>query len=483
MAVTGVQVNRRNKDRYDLGIRRWLADAGCGYDLVQTSIVGDLGGQLLIRLREPKYLQTANGVTSLHHEITMYIPQLDELAEILRVRNTPSAISIGKTCVEMGYCFHWPQYSESPFFVKPDGTRVTCSVENNIPYLEGGYDDNACPGFERPTQAVDGRPGSLDDEIDEHATPREDESSQDANMVPQGGEPNVRDDDGDGTGASHRPGDVEPACSRDFRDTANEALAVRHLATRKPKLNSCETCRQSEAQRIKHLRAARKSESRMRKSRGPIPVKFGDQITLDQIVCHRDNNHGCGGETNAITMIDRALSFRWAKGLTRHTAKGLTRHTAANNLQVVQEFQGAREEDKIKYMCSDSAVELLYVSRRMGIGGFHDTNIPGDSQGNGVAENNNRDVKSGTAALLSHAGMPLAYWPYAIQCYCFGRNSAVVDRESPYGKRFLAYGGNFDQSKMFVFGSAVRFIPSKVTGDKTNSSLEAHNQESSWDME
>jgi hypothetical protein len=197
----------------------------------------------------------------------------------------------------------------------------------------------------------------------------------------------------------------------------------------------------------------------MHKSRGPILVEFGDQITLDQIICHRDNNHGCGGETNAITMIDRALSFRWAKGLTRHTG--------ANNLQAVREFQGAREEDKIKHMCSDSAVELLCVSRNMGIGGFHDTNVPGDSQGDGVAENNNRDIKSGTAALLSHAGMPLAYWPYAIQCYCFGRYAAVVDGESPYGKRFLACGRNFAQSKMFVFGLAVRFIPSKVTGDKT----------------
>jgi hypothetical protein len=227
-------------------------------------------------------------------------------------------------------------------------------------------------------------------------------------MVPQGEEPNIKDDDGDGAGTSHNPGDVEPVYSRDFRDTANEALTMRHLATRKPKLNSCETCEQAEAQRIKHLQAARKSENRIHKSLGPIPVKFGDQITLDQIICHRDNNHGCGGETNAITMIDRALSFRWAKGFTRHTG--------ANNLRAVQEFQGAREEDKIKYMYSDSALELLYVSRNMGIGGFHDTNIPGDSQGNGVAENNNRDIKSGVAALLLHARMPLAYWPYAIQC-------------------------------------------------------------------
>jgi hypothetical protein len=120
MAVAGVQVNRRNKDRCDFGIRRWLADTGCGYDLVQTSMVEELGGQSLIRLRGPKYLQTANGVTSLHHEITMRVPQLDEFAEILRIRNTPSVISVGKRFVEMGYCYHWPPYSESPFFVKPD---------------------------------------------------------------------------------------------------------------------------------------------------------------------------------------------------------------------------------------------------------------------------------------------------------------------------------------------------------------------------
>jgi hypothetical protein len=98
MAVTGVQVNRKNMDRCDLGIRRWLADAGCGYDLVQTSIAGDLGGQSLIRLRGPKYLQMAHGVTSLRREITMCVPQLDEFAEILCVRNTPSVISIGERC-------------------------------------------------------------------------------------------------------------------------------------------------------------------------------------------------------------------------------------------------------------------------------------------------------------------------------------------------------------------------------------------------
>ena len=125
--------------------------------------------------------------------------------------------------------------------------HVNCLVKNNIPYLEGGYDENACPGVEGPTQAVEAQPGNPDEEIDENATPRGDEPSQDANMVPQGEEPNVKDDNVDGAGTSHNPGDVEPVYSRDFRDTANEALTMRHLATHKPKLNSCETCRQAKA--------------------------------------------------------------------------------------------------------------------------------------------------------------------------------------------------------------------------------------------
>jgi hypothetical protein len=60
--------------------------------------------------------------------------------------------------------------------------------------------------------------------------------------------------------------------------------------------------------------------------------------------------------------------------------------------------------------------------------------------------------------------MPLAYWPLALPCYCFGNNVAVADGDSPYRERF---GGNFDNDKLFPFGAEIMFIPSKVTGDET----------------
>jgi hypothetical protein len=70
----------------------------------------------------------------------------------------------------------------------------------------------------------------------------------------------------------------------------------------------------------------------------------------------------------------------------------------------------------------------------------------------------------GAASLLSHAGIPFAYWPLAMPCYCFAQHVAIVDGTSPYCQRF---GDNFDQSNMFPFGAEVRFAPSKITGDPT----------------
>ena len=41
--------------------------------------------------------------------------------------------------MDMLYEFHWVPYSR-PYFVKPDGEIVWCSVEDYVPYL---YDDAA----------------------------------------------------------------------------------------------------------------------------------------------------------------------------------------------------------------------------------------------------------------------------------------------------------------------------------------------------
>jgi hypothetical protein len=228
---------------------------------------------------------------------------------------------------------------------------------------------------------------------------------------------------------------------------------MKHLATHKPKLKSCDTCRRAKALRVKRIRKD-KAQERIRKSKSPAPENFGDQVALGHIIARNIRNLGFRGQTASRTLVDRATGFE--------CGKGRKQKTGAANLVVMQRFQGRDDKGEIKYVWSDAPPEIIYAAAKLGIRGNHDASIPGDSQSDGIAENNNRDIKMGTASLLAHAGVPLAYWPLALPCYCFGRNVAIADGTSPYCKRF---GGNFDQSKMFPFGGEVRFVPSKIPGD------------------
>jgi hypothetical protein len=79
----------------------------------------------------------------------MYIPQMGEMIDAMRLSHTPSVLSIGERSVTMGYAFFWPPYSEHPFFVKPAGSRVTMDVDGNILYLTGEKPEDACPAEQR----------------------------------------------------------------------------------------------------------------------------------------------------------------------------------------------------------------------------------------------------------------------------------------------------------------------------------------------
>jgi hypothetical protein len=201
------------------------------------------------------------------------------------------------------------------------------------------------------------------------------------------------------------------------------------------------------------LRGRNKAESRIQKSRGPQPEKFGAQVILDHIIAERKANEGYKGQTAALPLIDRAANFPWGRRLLDEGGKSC--------LEVMRRSQGPLEDDEINYVCFDNAPEISDAIEELGVKGFHDTPPPGDSRANGVAECHNKDIKLGTAATMTRAGMPLAYWPLALPCYCFGTNIAVLDGCSPYQKRF---GGNFDYNTAYPFGSEVLFIPNKVSG-------------------
>jgi hypothetical protein len=124
--------------------------------------------------------------------------------------------------------------------------------------------------------------------------------------------------------------------------------------------------------RAKYVRSLKKAENRIHKSRGPIPEKFGDQVTLDHIIARNEGNRGFKGRTSALTFTDRATGFRWG----RH----LRQKTGGANLEVVRKFQRSDPADKIKYVWSDAAPEISFATAKMGIRGNYDTSVPRDSQ-------------------------------------------------------------------------------------------------------
>ncbi|CAE7248571.1 JNK [Symbiodinium sp. CCMP2592] len=64
----------------------------------------------------------------------MRIDGLDELIEAYALESTPSLLSLGKRCKELGYRFIWDPYCD-PIFFDPNGRRLKVDVINNIPYL------------------------------------------------------------------------------------------------------------------------------------------------------------------------------------------------------------------------------------------------------------------------------------------------------------------------------------------------------------
>ena len=47
---------------------------------------------------------------------------------------TPSLLSLGKRCMELGYRFVWEPFTH-PKFYDPNGKRIAVEVISNIPYL------------------------------------------------------------------------------------------------------------------------------------------------------------------------------------------------------------------------------------------------------------------------------------------------------------------------------------------------------------
>ena len=94
-----------------------------------------------------------------------------------------------------------------------------------------------------------------------------------------------------------------------------------------------------------------------------------------------------------------------------------------------------QDPNRIKLAYCDNAEELTGALNQLRIPG--DTSFAGDPQTNSIIERRVQIAKRGTRVLLESAGLPLSYWPLAMQAFCFMRNCILEDGDgkTPWAKR------------------------------------------------
>ena len=117
-------------------VKYWLADTGCGYDLVSRKHVAKVEDRIK-KSNHPLTFCTANGATEASADILLHVDELDEEIEPFVMASTPAVLSIGRRCIDFGYEFRWPA-GKLPYFITPSGVKVTLIVEDYVPYLRTG---------------------------------------------------------------------------------------------------------------------------------------------------------------------------------------------------------------------------------------------------------------------------------------------------------------------------------------------------------
>ena len=102
--------------------------------------LGDLKGPdraLIAKGGHTHALHTANGATRTAGRVDADVGNLDEVIEAHVLEFTPSIISVGKRCMDMGYSFVWTAGCK-PTLTCPSGRTVALDVVNDVPYLPHG---------------------------------------------------------------------------------------------------------------------------------------------------------------------------------------------------------------------------------------------------------------------------------------------------------------------------------------------------------
>ncbi len=488
----------------------WIADTGCGYHLVPE---GDIARGKAVIVPNPgaQRLHTANGEIDASECVKFSLSEIGlskQLATILP--ETPRVLSVGALCMDERATFFWPA-GGTPYFTLLDGRVVHCEVHGRVPYLRTGsfasqassYGNAALPLVETSTfaaspvvlqalpstapplsslsvvypsdfqvlpSALPAPPGvvgalppvhpvaelpalpplprlnaALRAELDEVEDGHDGESDPPVVDPPPAVLEEARPSDVPVIVLAKNVAAEAPEDEHLVRARKAEATSLRHLLTHHPKNIYCVTCCTAKCQTAPHRRKQHKFWGGK-----PEPEEFGDQFTADHIVAYSERSMGVTGHQAAVVFGDRATGY--------FEGFPLIGKTTPDTSHALRCFAGS---NTLKRVWTDNSPELIATMIEAKV--VHDLSTQGQPQSNGRAERLVRRTMDGTKTLLLQAGLPGAFWPYAMKAYCFAQNTEMIDGDSAWHKRHKQ--GHFDGPKI-PFGALIDFKPQKDDAKK-----------------
>ena len=491
--------------------KRFILDSGSGHDLISSTRIS--------RMDLPTYddktvnFHTANGVTSSTKRSSIPFDAFNEPAEAHILEDTPSVISMGKRCVDLGYSFVWPA-GKTPFMLDSNGNIIEMAVKDYIPYVSvdqekrkirsscvekimAALDDDCSTSDGEGLMVIDGESGDeLEDLSDivgrsndkspkmskkkkkkrkssrskshqHEAAVGSDADDVEEELYPVDDYAEFDDDDGyapslgpDGADVDelddeHRveveevPEGGDGEDNDDVIDVDEEDGGVR-LSKRGTLKNEA----RSKVHLLTHRYKNPYCESCVRakmKHRKTFRGAFQRKLTKfgDLVTFDYVDNRRIAEQDYGDDKTIFVIRDRYTGMLQSYPS---ARKDTNAVITAVKQFMGRR---KIREAYSDDAPQFEKAMKIMRIP--MDTSLAGKTKHNSLAERTNQFVLVATTTCLLEAGIPPCFWMYAIRCVSHLLNIEPNDDEvSSWCK---LHGEEF-KGKMIPFGALVYFKPS-----------------------
>ena len=490
--------------------KRFIMDSGSGHDLISAKQVD--------RMDLPTYddavvnFHTANGVTSSTKRSDIKFEAFDEPAQAHILEDTPSVMSMGKRCVDLGYSFIWPS-GKTPYMIDPNGDIIDMTVRDYIPYINIDQKkkkgtsskiakilniiSDECSTSEGENMIViDGESGDELEDLTDIVRRSDSKSSKKAKVkkvkrkrnktlpeVAVGSDPDYVEelasyddepddrgdeyaefDDDDGYEPSLGPDaeegehdvEVEEIPEGEAREDDDDVIDVDEEdgGVRLSKRGTLKNEARSKLHLLTHRYKNPYCESCVRakmKHRKTFRGAFQRKLTKfgDLITFDYVDNRRIAEQDYGDDKTIFVIRDRYTGMLQSYPS---ARKDTDAVIRAVKQFMGRR---KIREAYSDDAPQFDKAMKALKIP--MDTSLAGKTKHNSLAERTNQFVLVATTTCLLEAGIPPCFWMYAIRCVSHLLNIEPNDDEvSSWCK---LHGEEF-KGKMIPFGALVYFKPS-----------------------